>query len=270
MRLRTISRLAILLLVSIGSPSVRAATIYTIGGTPSANSAYLQTWSVDLTSATGWQNATFTQATRGTGVGTSSGISLSAGSNPQFYGFDGNPTGSSAVQHIFRWATPTDWLNDSNKTTIATSPNESRTSSGSAFYNNEYYVLSGNPDSTGTRTLLKYATAADFVNNTSTNLGNFSPGTLGLGFDIAQDGSVYFMASDANHNVAGTYTLYSWPSLNSFLNNGLGGATNLGSQTPGTIIQGLAVVPEPSTLPLCAVVGLVGWTVAGRRKRKAE
>jgi hypothetical protein len=95
-------------------------------------------------------------------------------------------------------------------------------------------------------------TNGSVISTITTNLAASSMATLGM--DFAPDGNLYV--------AAGNGTFYR-------LNTTTGVFTNLGSHGV-TGATGLAVVPEPSTLALVAVLPVLGIAWAWRRKRKSQ
>lgn len=122
----------------------------------------------------------------------------------------------------------------------------------------------------GSTTLYGIDSVSDqLVQFTNPNLGTFipvgPPGSLGIdassleGFDIFFDGNTnvgYAALQDASNGVSRFYTV----------NLGTGVATLVGTIEGGDFIDGLTVVPEPSSL---AVVALGAAAVCARRRRRA-
>jgi len=182
--------------------------------------------------------------TRGIGQDTTSDIAIDE--QGRFYQLGGNPT-ATGLKQIWRWNNLADWAANTNSSLLGTRTTTSQIS-GFSVYQNEFYFMEGDPNSSGNKTLRKWASAADWAGGSAgTTLGSRNTG-WGLGFEIDAGGAVWYLDGSTQTSTSGT--LYRWNSINDFL------ANNNGSINGGTFtftftgsadqIGGLAV-PEPSS-----------------------
>lgn len=162
-----------------------------------------------------------------------------------FYVVGGDPVSTSSRQ-IYRFANIAAWA--SNNGTLLGTRNTTFQISGFSVYKNEFYFMEGDPNSSGNKTLRKWASAADWAGGSAgTSLGTRNTGA-GLGFEIDAGGAVWYLDGSTQTGTSGV--LWRWNSINEFLANtggtNNGGAFNFSFSGTSDQIAGLAV-PEPSS-----------------------
>lgn len=185
----------------------------------------------------------------------------------RFYFVNGDPTQTDS-KTIYRWDSVADWAANTNGVLIGTRTTTTQVS-GFSVHQGAFYFLEGDPNDLGTKSLVRWDSAATWAaGDAGTVVGSRATG-YGLGFEIDGSGTVWLL--DARALTATSGTLYSFASITAFLNNV--GTDNGGSFDffGGTDqIGGLAVaytpVPEPSTFSLVAL-GFAGVALARRRRR---
>ena len=182
--------------------------------------------------------------TRGMGQAASSDIAIDE--QGRFYQLGGDPT-ATVTKQIWRWNSIADWATNTNASLLGTRSSTFQ-SSGFSVYQNEFYFMEGDPNSSGNKTLRKWASAADWASGSAgTLVGSRSTGWC-LGFEIDAGGAVWYLDGSTQTSTSGT--LYRWNSINDFLanNNGSinGGAFTFTFTGSADQIGGLAV-PEPSS-----------------------
>jgi len=231
------------LLLSVAASSQATVSFYTLKDSYDAGLANPQVYRFDgVSNLRSGVQASIT--TRGMGQDTTSDIAIDE--QGRFYQLGGNPT-ATGTKGIWRWNSLADWASNNGATLLGTRSSTAQIS-GFSVYQNEFYFLEGNPNSSGTKTLMKWASAASWGRgDAGTTLGTRGTGT-GLGFEIDAGGAVWFLDGSNQTSTAGT--LFRWSSINNFLNN-TGGTDNGGAFTfsfsgSSDQIGGLAV-PEPSS-----------------------
>lgn len=262
-------RLGPWLLISIvgaATPAARAQNVWVLQNAPDQ-----QTTSptiVNYSSISNFRSNTGGSNTiRASGQGQSCDISINSSSGVVYY-LAGSATSTDNKQ-FYSWPTLTDWANNSNISNWGERVNYGSVR-GMSVYNNQLYVLEGNPQSAGSAPLRSWSSFSSFVNgDAGTLVGTRAVVGPGLGFEIGIDGAVYKLDSnDVYTSTAGT--LYSWPSINDFLadtnTSANGGSFNFFGGTDQ--IAGMSVAPEPSGMML-AGLGLAAFAGATWRRRRA-
>ena len=241
--MRTTLLAFVLGLLAWASPSAHSTvSFYALKDSYDANPGNPQVYRYDGIS--NFRSGTHTSiTTRNMAHGVSSDIAIDE--QGKFYFVNGTPTDNSAKQ-IWWWNSVADWAANTNGGSLGIR-NTTFEISGFSVYKNEFYFLVGNPNSSGSKSLLKWASAASWANgDAGTLLGTRGTGA-GIGFEIDAGGAVWFLEGyPPQTSTSGT--LWRWNSINDFLNdtNGTnnGGSFNFFGNSDQ--IAGLAV-PEPSS-----------------------
>ncbi|MBI1322688.1 hypothetical protein GC170_05825 [bacterium] len=183
---------------------------------------------------------------------------------------------STGDKTLFSWPSVADWAANTNTTSPGTRTGAAPMS-GMAIYQGSLYVLEGNMTATESKTLKRWSSPSAWATGSAPDetFGARNVGD-GIGFDIDENGVVYFLDTNGSPNSATSGILYSWPSISNFIAN-TSISTNVGPSTDlgGTFtffsgsaneIAGLAIVPEPSTYAMAVLSGLT--LAAAHRLRK--
>lgn len=253
-------------IVGVTAPAARAQNVWVLQNAPDqqTTSPTIVNYSSisNLRSNTGGSNTI-----RASGQGQSCDISINSSSGVVYY--LAGSANSTDNKQLYSWPTLTDWVNNSNISNWGERASYGPVR-GMSVYNNQLYVLEGNPQSSGSAPLRSWSSFSSFVNgDAGTLVGTRTVVGPGLGFEIGIDGSVYKLdSSDPYTSTAGT--LYTWPTINDFLNDtnisANGGNFNYFGGTDQ--IAGVSVAPEPSGMML-AGLGLAAFAGATWRRRRS-
>lgn len=257
-------------IVATAMPAAHAQNVWVLKNAPDA-----QTTSptiVNYSSISNFRTNTGSSNTiRASGQGQSCDISIDSASGVVYY-LAGSATSTDNKQ-LYSWPSLSNWAANSNITPYGERTNYGPVR-GMSVYNNQLYVLEGNPVTAGNASLRSWSSFSSFVNGDAGTLVGTRLVGEGLGFEIGIDGSVYKLDSKAPSSDPYTATegiLYSWPTINNFLadtnvsNNGGQFTYFVGSPDQ---IAGISVAPEPSGMML-AGLGLAAFAGATWRRRRS-